>query len=246
MSLNTKLSLKQKNRVWHHPLHTVKPLESHMKCINITFILLSFLANAIAVEPVTCRNLLVSYDSAELQAELRLVEEEYMPRHPSNDNWTAIPLRNATGTDAREGLEINNSIKNQKMLPCQDTRFLEQLPYISWVLKDIAEKFDTEVGIVRISKVPSHKTILPHKDGNKFDIEKGTIYRLHIPIVTGEDVIFNIDDKKYHLEPGNLYYTNVSKKHGVINNGPIDRVHLVIDVQASDALFNYIIGSPEL
>lgn len=213
---------------------------------TIVFIFLCLVTHAIAQESVSCRNLLVTYDIVQLEAELRLVEDKYLPRIPSFDNWVAIPLRNATGTETQEGLELSHSVPNQKMLPCINTPLLEQLPYIASILEDIAQRFEAEVGLVRISKVRCQRKIAPHKDGQIFDIDKGTIYRLHIPIITGENVIFDIENKRYHLEPGNLYFTNVSKTHSVVNNGSFDRVHIIIDVQANSLLHKYIMESPEL
>jgi hypothetical protein len=217
-----------------------------MKYFKTFIITLSVLSNAIAAEPVICRDMLITYDVAQLEAELTLVEGEYMPRHNINDNWLAIPLRNATGTDTQEGLSLSHSVKKAHMLACQNTQFLEKLPYMSFILNDIAQKFDAQVGLVRISKVPSQKKIKRHDDGVRFDIDEGAIYRLHIPIITGEDVFFEVDGRSYHLEPGRLYYTNVSKPHSVTNNGPIDRVHIVIDVQANGALHAHIMQSPEI
>ena len=44
-----------------------------------------------------------------------------------------------------------------------------------------------------------------------------------------ENVVFNIDDKDYYLEPNKLWFTDVNYKHWVKNNSDIDRIHLVID-----------------
>ena len=217
-----------------------------MSYFKLFLISLSFLVYAVAAEPVICRDMLITYDTAQLKAELELVAGEYLPRHKSRDNWFAISLRNATGTDTQKGVDLSYTIKQWEMLPCQNTPLLEKLPYLSFILEDIAQKFETEVGLVRISKVPSQKKIKPHQDGKRFDISKGIIYRLHIPIIIGEDVVFEIEGNHYHLEPGRLYYTNVSKRHSVTNGGPIDRVHLIIDVQANSILQSHIMLSPEV
>ncbi len=219
---------------------------SDMKNFTFAFILFLSFTQAYANESVICRDLRVSYDIERLEEELKLVENYYMPRSLGRDYWVAIPLRNPTGTETQEGLDLRKSLKKNTMLPCKNTIFLEQLPYISSILDDLAQKFNTEIGLVRISKVLSQNAIKPHQDGSMFDIHQRSIYRLHIPIVTGEDVIFEIDGKSYHLEPGTLYYTNVSKTHSVINNGLFDRIHIIIDVHASNELYEHILQSPEL
>lgn len=207
--------------------------------------LLSF-SSLIAEDEVICRNLQIQYDLQMLQDELAFVEDAYLPRRATGDHWFAIPLRNATGTDTQKGVDLVHTVKKQEMLPCKDSPFLEKLPYIASILDSIREQFGTEVGLVRLSKVPSLREIPRHRDGDMFDIEEGTIYRLHIPVLTGEDVLFEIAGRNYYLEAGNLYFTNVSKIHSVKNRGLIDRVHIVIDVHPTDSLKSYILQSPEL
>ncbi len=193
---------------------------------------------------VICRDLSMQFDAKRLQDEIALVASDYVPRH--GDYWSAIPLRNATGTHLQEGVDLLHTVKNQKMLPCKDSLYLEELPYIASILADLREVFAAEVGLVRLSKVASGKMIPSHYDGNEFDIEKGTIFRLHIPVITGEDVQFEIAGSIYMLEAGKLYYTNVAKTHSVKNNGVFDRVHIIIDMHASKTLYEYILNSAEL
>ncbi len=223
--------------------------KGNMKCGKFVFFMLFFSVTVAATEPVICRDLQLCYDVALLEKELQEVEACYMPRFKSeklSDVWTAIPLRNPTGTPLQEGLQLKNAIRNRTMLPCKNTLFLEQLPYISSILDDIAALFRVDVGLVRISNVPGYKKIPRHKDGDLFDIDRGKVYRLHIPIVTGENVFFEISGNNYNLEAGRLYYTNVSKNHSVTNNGSMDRIHLVIDVLANSALRDHIVNSQEL
>ncbi len=193
---------------------------------------------------VICRDLGLQFDALRLQEETHLVADEYVPRH--GDYWSAIPLRNATGTHLREGVNLIHTIKDHKMLPCTDSLYLEELPYIASILDHIRAQFDTQIGLVRLSKVPSGKAIPRHHDGSDFDIDKGSICRLHIPIITGENVVFEIAGNSYNLEAGKLYYTNVAKFHSVTNDGPFDRVHIVIDVHMSKPLYEYIMHSSEV
>jgi hypothetical protein len=217
-----------------------------MKYLKIALILLTFIGRGLAAEEtVICRNLHITYDIAQLEEELKLVEGYYMPRHVGFDYWTAIPLRNATGTHKQEGLQLQYTLKQKTMLPCKDTPFLEYLPYTASILEDIATRFNVEIGLTRLSNVPPSKAIKSHRDGHVFDIA-GTVYRLHVPIKTAQDVIFKIGNNTYNLEAGTLYFTNVSLTHSVENNGPFDRIHLVIDVHANDLLQTYIMQSPEV
>ena len=47
---------------------------------------------------------------------------------------------------------------------------------------------------------------------------KDGIIRCHIPIITNDNVYFNIDNKNYNLEAGNLYYINVGEKEHYVKN----------------------------
>ena len=212
----------------------------------IAFLFIVFSMHLASKEQILCRDLGHSYDVLRLQEELKRVEGYYLPRFIKDDNWDAIPLRNASGSEKRDGIEIGKTIKAGKMLPCKNTIFMYQLPYIQSIIDDIADKYDAKIGLVRISKVPSGRHIFRHKDGVFFDIDSGDIYRMHIPIITDPEVVFEIDEKDFFLEAGRLYYTNVSKQHSVTNASHVDRIHLLIDVHANKMLRSHIVKSKEV
>lgn len=72
-----------------------------------------------------------------------------------------------------------------------------------------------------------NKNIQRHKDkGNYFYSH----HRLHIPIITNENVIFEIDNEKKYLKAGEIWLINNNDKtHGVYNNSNTDRIHMLID-----------------
>lgn len=216
-------------------------LASTMKSCLFAFLICTSFINAAVL-----KDLQLYYDVEKLSEELENVAGAYMPRWGVDMNWTAIPLRNATGSSLQDGIEINNTIKKNGMLPCTNTHFLQELPYMASILDEIADKFDTEIGLVRISKVPAYSTITRHQDGRAFDLDKGSISRLHIPIITASDAIFEVGACSYNLIPGTLYYVNVSKPHAVYNKGPHDRIHLIIDVHTSPSLHAHIHSCPEM
>lgn len=53
--------------------------------------------------------------------------------------------------------------------------------------------------------------------------------RYHIPIVTHPQVKMVCKGTPYHCETGGIYELLNTEMHGVRNNSPIDRIHLVID-----------------
>lgn len=76
-------------------------------------------------------------------------------------------------------------------------------------------------------------------------IQKGKVVRLHIPIYTNKDVIFNSWSHKgsritKHMTERSLWYLDVRKPHTAVNNGEEDRVHLVIDFYVSEGLSTLI------
>lgn len=54
--------------------------------------------------------------------------------------------------------------------------------------------------------------------------------RIHLPIITADNVEFICGGEKKSLKKGELWEINNNKKeHGVINNSNFDRIHLVFD-----------------
>jgi len=131
------------------------------------------------------------------------------------------------------------------MEACCPTSHLKKLPYISAILDRIEKRFNLKTGLVRIFKLPAGSKLPRHRDGSVSDLYSGKVCRLHIPIITSPGVQFIIGNKSFYLEPGKLYFTNVSLPHFVINDSSVDRIHLIIDVHANDEIRTFIQESPE-
>ena len=54
-------------------------------------------------------------------------------------------------------------------------------------------------------------------------------HRVHVPLVTHEDVEFCIDNVKINMKVGKAYEINNMLWHSVKNNSDIDRIHLIFD-----------------
>ena len=72
-----------------------------------------------------------------------------------------------------------------------------------------------------LSLVTPGQTLPLHKD------EYGPI-RLHLPLLTNPDALFQIEDEKHHMELGKLYKIRATELHGVENNGGTNRIHLIM------------------
>lgn len=79
---------------------------------------------------------------------------------------------------------------------------------------------------VQLAELPPGRAIAPHSDRYILTM----MHRLHIPLVTDENVRFMIDRQTYVLKAGRLYELNNVMVHAVENTGKINRIHLLIDM----------------
>ncbi|MCG8669215.1 MAG: aspartyl/asparaginyl beta-hydroxylase domain-containing protein [Pseudomonadales bacterium] len=145
-------------------------------------------------------------------------------------SWTGISLRSVNGSYKSTFAITSASVS--------DTEVLNHCPYF----KEILSSFPFPIGVARLLFLPPGKRIGEHKDQG-LGWNRGVI-RLHIPIVTHPDVIFNIDGENVQWKPGEFWFGDFCKPHHLHNKSNVTRVHLVIDAMVSDATFDYF--SPEI
>ena len=75
--------------------------------------------------------------------------------------------------------------------------------------------------------MPPGTSIYRHWD--KIPIFKKS-HRVHLPLVTHEDVEFYIDDVKHYFPVGRFYEFDNQRFHEVKNNSNVFRIHLVVDL----------------
>jgi tetratricopeptide (TPR) repeat protein len=54
-------------------------------------------------------------------------------------------------------------------------------------------------------------------------------HRIHLPIVTNENVAFHVGGEEINMQVGELWEINNGTVHGVENRGTEDRIHLIVD-----------------
>ena len=141
--------------------------------------------------------------------------------------WEAIPLHTLNGLSCNDSLIPLDVTKHNNFLP---NNILKKCNYIQKIL----DSLNTEIYLVRIMKLKIDGYIAPHVDKL---IDNKNVIRCQIPIITDEKVDFVIDNKKYKMDAGNLYFINVGEKiHWVKNNSHKERVTLVIDMKPSDKI----------
>lgn len=198
------------------------------------------------MELVECREIALSFpvEINKLQQEIKNLE--FLTMNPVFKHWQGVPLRSASGANDSSGLQLYLSLDHGRLRPCQDSEIMTNLTYIPELIRKLEDEFNTKVGLVRVLKLVAHETIRTHEDGKSFDLATGSIMRLHIPIVTNDQVFFIVNKNKYILKQAKLYYMNVNFPHSVENQSNMDRVHLVIDVVATNSLRQFIFNQKEV
>lgn len=109
----------------------------------------------------------------------------------------------------------------------EDTPSLEKCPGVRGVM----EKFECKLESVRFLRLGAGAKITEHRD-YMLAIEEG-VARIHIPVVTNDQVDFILNGRKVEMGEGEAWYLNFNLKHSVTNRGSGTRIHLVIDCIAN-------------
>ena len=144
--------------------------------------------------------------------------------------WSGVALRAPTG-DAKRLFVGEGSDPGWFV----DTPLLALCPGVVAVLK----RLHCPIGPVRLLRLSAGGRIREHRDAG-LSFEQGQA-RLHVPIITGDDVEFYLDDELVTMTPGECWYLDFDRPHRVQNLGITDRVHLVIDCEVNDWLHNEIL-----
>ncbi len=105
------------------------------------------------------------------------------------------------------------------------TDFRKELKPIFDFIKD---RYNHDGYIVRalFARLKGHGRIDTHTDG-LFSLLK--CHRIHIPIITNDDVVFTIGGEEKVLGEGEMWEINNATLHAVDNRNDADRIHLIID-----------------
>ena len=169
------------------------------------------------------------YDVARLQSELAEILADYSPQTQHggyhDGGWEAIGLIALNG-DYREDRPVSDAHPGEY----RATEVLDGAPH----MREIIESFPAPKKRVRLMRMAPGAHIYWHFDrAESLDSENA---RLHVPIVTSRKILFQIAHEDFHWEPGSLWYGDFSFPHRLWNQSDEDRIHLVIDLEANDAL----------
>jgi hypothetical protein len=136
-------------------------------------------------------------------------------------DWSVVPLRGPAGASHPVLMIYPDPTTNV----FADTPFLARCPYF----REVIGTFRCPVQAARLMKLKPGSVILPHRD-HDLGFDNGVV-RIHVPIVTDAGVDFRLNGRRLPLLPGECWYLRLSDPHSVRNEGPDDRVHLVVDVE---------------
>lgn len=179
---------------------------------------------------------------------------EHYSSYNKRKSWWAVSLR---GYGGRVGFiekpdEMSKAWKkkNAEKLEwkIEDTPLRAQLPGVEEILSAIPGK-KHRVRLMRLDgaggELSRHADITDRTAGTS----DGSLMRIHVPLRTSPGVRFqswtaegSVLDR--HFAPGEVFYLDTRKPHRAINEGDASRIHLVVDVEASEALRSLLVEEP--
>lgn len=171
------------------------------------------------------------FDAAHLTADLdRIAAAEWVAHFNKSiyeGDWSGVALRSVGG-------------KAMQLYPdptatdrFADTETLRRCPYYQEVLAT----FQCPLTSVRLLRLQAGSSIAEHRD-YRLGYEDGEV-RIHVPIVTDQDVAFFLAGERVPMAVGECWYLNVNLPHRVENRSRIDRIHLVLDCVVNDWLAQF-------
>jgi Aspartyl/Asparaginyl beta-hydroxylase len=182
----------------------------------------------------------LSFDPDLLARDLRSLTSvewiDHFVKQNYDGNWSVIPLRGTAG--ARHPVMMIYS--DPTATAFEDTPMLASCAYF----REVLAAFRCPLRAVRLMRLTPGSRIKEHSDLD-LGIEYGTA-RIHIPVVTNDDVEFFLNGSRVVMTAGSAWYLRLSDPHSVYNKGDADRVHLVIDAEVNDwmlTLFESVLAS---
>ncbi len=175
-----------------------------------------------------------------IEIELKKIKNEYL-NILKNENfknhsggaflgggWGAIGLRTYGGDPYVDYVDNKSKLAS--------TRLLDQCKYI----KELLDRIPGEKDRVRFMEVKPSTKVFWHYDNNETidDLDYNKNARLHLPVITSEDVKLFLCHQDTKWSEGKLYYGDFSFPHSIINNSKINRIHLIIDTKINKELLN--------
>jgi hypothetical protein len=151
----------------------------------------------------------------------------FVPQNYEGD-WSAVPLRAPKGSAGQH--PIRQIYSDPAATEFEDTPLLDLCPYFREVLAALGP----DVRCARLMRLAPGSIIKEHADAD-LSAEDGTA-RLHAPVTTNPDVVFEVNRRRVEMAPGEVWYLRLADAHRAANRGTTDRIHLVIDMAMGERL----------
>lgn len=183
-------------------------------------------------------------------AELNLDFKNHYSNYNKNESWSAISLRGYLPDIKFIEKPIAMSKKwheqnKDKNFRLQDTELREKFPEVN----ELLEFIDGGIDRIRFMNLnPNQGELERHTDQVDPNLggAPGKLARLHFPIITNDQVhfsVWNTDGKKQtdNMKIGELWYLDTRKPHTVLNAGATERIHLVVDCEVTEKIYQLLI-----
>ncbi len=171
------------------------------------------------------------YDIDRLRHDFAAAQEhgQWITGSTGDEVWYAIPLISRNGSADKDEAIRYWDWQGEEVNQFQPTSTLAYCPYLSGII----DSFHCLKERVRLMRLPANQSILKHAD------VPGKA-RLHIPIITHEEIYFLIEGTRIIMKEGELWNIDLTREHEVHNRSPIDRIHLVLDLVPNDWLAEFL------
>ena len=164
-----------------------------------------------------------AFDAARLATEAAALPDAAWMPHPSGmkgNSAAALISRDGGDNDAFDG-------------PMAITPHLRQCAYAQQAMASFGEV----LGRSRLMRLAPGCEVAAHVD---FNYHWHSRVRIHIPVVTDPAVIFHCGGAQVHMAAGQCWLFNSWRRHRVVNDAAITRIHLVIDAAGSSRFWRLV------
>lgn len=156
----------------------------------------------------------------------------------TEDQWNA---ENADKPNRFEALDVTRHIVFRFVANYRDWRESYDRPlWDEWkyLLLPVMEAATADYGYARgvyprvmLARMAAGGVIQPHRDANP---AAKWPHKIHVPIVTNDQVIFRVEGAQYVMPEGEAVEVNNMGVHAVENRGETDRIHLIFEYYDPD------------
>ena len=175
------------------------------------------------------------FDPAGLRADLESISPEAWKMHFNSadfdGSWSGVSLRSTSGRvdDIVPGTAGPSAYV--------DTPLMERC----FNLRAAVAAFRMPLKSVRLLRLHAGSQVKEHRDRD-LGLKDGEV-RIHVPVITSEQVEFIVAGRQLRLRAGEAWYVDFSQPHRIDNAGTDDRVHLILDGELNDWARNLLARS---